>query len=163
MRFGKTLTIAKIPGHAGDPMNEKADDLADRATYLPPDMHFMTFRHECLFSVAGDPPRPWPPHVCKLLVQHFAQRQWTQQQQRDPLRKPNCTEAWLSTEGAYREVLGSVLHQQKFDTQLKHTVQAITRMFPTQRWVHAYVDPRVTPSCKLCGYELDSVGHFQCR
>ena len=108
MRFGKTLTIAKIPGHAGDPMIEKADDLADRATYLPPDMHFMTFRHECLFSVAGDPPRPWSPHVCKLLVQHFAQRLWTQQQQRDPLRKPNCTEAWLSTEGAYREVLGSV-------------------------------------------------------
>ena len=107
----------------------------------------MTFRHECLFSVAGDPPRPWSPHVCKLLVQHFAQRQWTQQQQRDPLRKPNCTEAWLSTEGAYREVLGSVLHQQKFDTQLKHTVQAITHMFPTQQWVHAYVDPRVTPSC----------------
>ena len=97
--------------------------LLNRATYLPPDMHFMTFRHECLFSVAGDPPRPWSPHVCKLLVQHFAQRQWTQQLQRDPLRKPNCTEAWLSTEGAYREVLGSVLHQQKFDTQLKHTVQ----------------------------------------
>ena len=36
-------------------------------------------------------------------------------------------------------------------------------MFPTQQWMHAYVDPRVTPSCKLCGYELDSVGHFQCR
>ena len=86
-----------------------------------------------------------------------------QQQQRDPLRKSNCTETWFSTEGAYHEVLGSVLHQQKFDTQLKHTVQAITHMFPTQRWVHAYVDPRVTPSCKLCGYELDSVGHFQCR
>ena len=29
--------------------------------------------------------------------------------------------------------------------------------------MHAYADPRVTPSCKLCGYELDSVGHFQCR
>ena len=32
LRFGKTLTIAKIPGHAGDPMNEKADDIADSPT-----------------------------------------------------------------------------------------------------------------------------------
>ena len=63
----------------------------------------------------------------------------------DPLRKPNFTETWLSTEGVYREVLGSVLHPQKFDAKLKHTVQAITLMFPTQRWVHAYVDPTVTP------------------
>ena len=70
MRFGKTLTIAKIPGHAGDPMNEKADDLADRATYLPPDMQFMTFRHECLFSVAGDPPRPWSPQ--KTFITEFS-------------------------------------------------------------------------------------------
>ena len=36
-------------------MNEKADDLADRASYLPPDMHFMTFRHEGPAGLAVKP------------------------------------------------------------------------------------------------------------
>ena len=143
-------------------MNEKADTLVNKAAHLPPDMHFMTFSQECLFSIDETQPRAWSPHLSRRLVQHLAKQRWTTQAQVAG-QSGNLTEQWLSLEGAYREVLGAVLQNQKFDQQSKHSLQAITHTFPTQRWIYRYKDPTVQPNCKLCGCQWDSVGHIQCR
>ena len=128
--------------------------MANKAARLPPAMP--------LFSIDETQPRAWFLHLSRRLVQHLAKQRWATQSQVAG-QSGNLTERWLSLEGAYREVLGAVLQKQKFDQQLKHTLQAITHTFPWQRWIHKYKDPTVQPNYKLCGSKWDSVGHIQCR
>ena len=91
---GKTLTIAKVLAHVGDPMNEKADTLANKLAQLPPEMHFMTLSHECLFSIIETQPRTWSPRLSRRLVQHLAMQRWATQS-KVASQPGNLTERWL--------------------------------------------------------------------
>ena len=154
---GGTITIAKVIGHTGDPMNEAADAHADVATNLAPDTYFHLHSHECKISITGDIFKPWSPHLGKAIIQHVAAiRMGTER------TTSTYTEKWLRTKNAYREILGAVLIKHKVDSELRHVMQSISRSLPTQGWVHKF-NKSVTPDCKLCKHEHESIGHIQCR
>ena len=166
------LMILKVRAHSGHPLNERADELAGRAALQgsphrdqpAPTLH-------CRFRYGGAPATQWNARLSGLLVQEQATRTLVIPQPRaldDDTDEPDPspatkTQQWLTTEGAYRPLLGSVLRSMDYSLTLKRTMQAISHSYPTQA-KRAQWDKGVPAACPLgCGCEKETLAHLQCE
>ena len=63
----------------------------------------------------------------------------------------------------YREELGAVLGKWKFGASLRQVIQVLSYCFPTQNSLKRHLNrAAMTGLCRLCGGQVDSIGHIQC-
>ena len=177
---GQTLQLQKIKAHALEPLNERADELAERATGLPP-AELPRDQFRCLLTLPDQKPRSWSSSLAKALVQIVAEHSLGKTLNkpmeeifvhRHPSSRRDVTvttatkdlpksSQWLLWKRAGREKLGSILRSKRYDKQHKVITQAMANSFPTQANLHIW-NKAPTASCPLGCPENETFAHLQC-
>ena len=166
---GTDISLVKIKAHVLDPLNEKADQLANEASNLPPSV-WSGETTICKFVVDDKDPQAWSSSISCALVQLVAKRQLVKlltvtpvpdnyRHLAAPLKK---TEEWMLWKNASRHILGKALRHLPRSKKLKVLTQAHTNSFPTQvnlkRWKIAQ-----SADCPLgCHQGEETFAHLQC-
>ena len=116
------ITLCKVRAHCGNPLNERADELAVQAAHSSALPAAQGPCLQCKFRYDGGPLTQWSARLSAKLVQEQAFRTLRIPEPRaadddtdnpDP-PKPTDTQQWLTTSGAYRHVLGQVVYGMDF-------------------------------------------------
>ena len=174
---GQLIRLQKIKAHALEPLNERADELAEKASALPPD-EIPGEQFRCLLSLPGKEARSWSSALARSLVQLIAHT-YLERDMNPPVKEARVlslsesdvvtpvandipkTNKWLLWRRAAREKLGSILRSKKYDRRHKIVTQAMTNSFPTQANLHIW-NKSTTASCPLGCPENETFAHLQC-
>ena len=177
IRPNRVIRIQKIKAHALEPLNERADELAEQAARLPP-IELPGETNRCRLVLPGADPRSWSSALSKAIVQIIAQvslrtsmetdtQSVTVQRHKDCLIvKPVTktipkTNKWLLWRNASRKKLGQILREKKYDRNLKVITQAMSNSYPTQVNLHIWKKAE-TPVCPLGCQSHETFAHLQC-
>ena len=169
---GLEIMLVKVKGHSGDPLNERADWLANQAATLDPTVECCDDdRYACRVRLMGDDgePKKWSARMAQRLIQIAAETSLckrflapTGERARQNWQpKLSRTLAWMLWADASRSSLGQVIKQADRTLQLKRFMQTISGTYPTtlnlKRWGLSPTD-----KCPLCGLQTETMAHIQC-
>ena len=167
---GYNILLAKVKAHARDPLNERADQLADAAADLDPEEDITIDHTYCRIKFSDSQWKVWSAPASKRVVQQVANWQLRAKLapdlRPDPVQTepPPKSEEWLLWKNASRPELGLITSAIPHGRKLKTISQAISNNFPTQARKHIW-NPTETPdpSCPLgCGAPTETFAHIQC-
>ena len=177
VRAGRSITLQKIKAHALEPLNERADELAEQAALLPPsELPGETSR--CRLIINGQEPRSWSSALARAVVQIISeeslatsmdlavQGNLVQRNERCDIitpvvKKSSKTNQWLLWKNASRQRLGQILREKKYDRNHKVITQALSNSFPTQVNLHLW-KKAASPACPLACGKDETFAHLQC-
>ena len=174
---GQSIRLQKIKAHALEPLNERADELAERASALPPE-ELPGEQLRCQLTLPGHSARSWSSSLAKALVQLVARSSLERAATRPAAeasvrffgstavvqqveRNTPKSNRWLLWKRAARDKLGVILRSKKYDKKHKVITQAMTNSYPTQ--ANLYIWQKVpSPACPFGCPENETFAHLQC-